>query len=126
LPRSAPATYCTSGNSLRIASTSPSLRVKKLLELMRTPPPPRPAPGDTSRRLEPRPDTILSISACVPCPTDTITITAAMPMITPSEVSALRIQLPRSEKIAVRRMSAKVIRPLLARACLHHASGRRA
>src|SRR5690606_38288829 len=42
-------------------------------------------------------------SACVPCPTDTITITEAMPMITPSDVSALRIQLPRRANRAVRR-----------------------
>ena len=49
-----------------------------------------------SRRCEPNPETILSISAWVPWPIDTITMTAAMPMITPSEVSALRIQLPRS------------------------------
>jgi hypothetical protein len=49
----------------------------------------------------------LSISACVPWPTDTITMTAAMPMITPSEVSALRIQLPRNAKTAVRRTSMK-------------------
>ena len=62
-----------------------------------------------SRRLEPRPETILSISACVPWPTDTMMITAAMPMITPSEVSALRIQLPRSAKTAVRKVSVRVM-----------------
>ena len=81
-----------------------------------------------SSRFEPSPDTILSISACVPCPTETITITAAMPMITPSEVSALRIQLPRSANTAVRRMSPKVM-PLLPgrvrpRAARHRASRR--
>ena len=54
----------------------------------------------------------MSISACVPCPTDTITITAAMPMITPSEVSALRIQLPRRAKTAVRRTSMKFMAAL--------------
>src|SRR5690606_39378978 len=91
LPRSAPATYCTSGISLRIASTSPSDRVKKLLEDMRTPPAPRPEPGERSSRCEPRPDTSLSISCWVPCPTHPITLTAALPVITPSEVRALRI-----------------------------------
>src|SRR5690606_18190477 len=97
--------YCTSGISLRIASTSPWFRVKKLLALMRTPPLRRATLGEMSSRCDPSPATILSISACVPCPTDTITITEAMPMITPSEVSALRIQLPRSANRAVRRTS---------------------
>src|SRR5690606_5610253 len=77
---------------------------------MRTPPLARATLGEMSRRCEPRPATILSISAWVPWPTDTITITEAMPMITPREVSALRIQLPRSANNAVRRTSPKFMR----------------
>ena len=54
----------------------------------------------------------MSISAWVPWLMETITITAAMPMITPSEVNALRIQLPRRAKNAVRRMSVGFMRGL--------------
>src|SRR5207342_3133823 len=84
---------------------------------MRAPPPPNPPAPPISRRLEPSPETSLSISACVPCPTDTITITAAMPMITPSEVSALRNQLPRRAKTAVRRISRKFMAVLQVLRC---------
>src|SRR4249919_2578159 len=116
-PRRLPATYCTSGNSVRIAVASSSVSVKLFAPPTRIPPKPRPDPGLMSRRLEPRPETSLSISACVPCPTDTITITAAMPMITPSEVSALRNQLPRRAKTAVRRISRKFMAVLQVLRC---------
>ena len=110
-PRSDPDTSSTSGTSSRIASMSPSVRVKKLLALMRTPPMLREPCGPMSSFCAPSPASWRSISAWVPWPTDTITITAAMPMITPSEVRALRIQLPRRAKIAVRSTSMKLMRP---------------
>ena len=78
-------------------------------ELMLPAPPLRPpmrlVPPHTSMRLLPRLAMVLSSSAWVPWPTETMMITAAMPMITPSAVSTLRIQLPRTANIAISAMS---------------------
>jgi hypothetical protein len=87
-----------------MASASDWVSVIREPEPNRTPPE-RDDPELMSNRLAPSPDTIFSISFWVPCPTDTITMTAAMPMITPSEVNALRSQLPRREETAVRKVS---------------------
>src|SRR5574343_1230283 len=87
-----------------MASASDCVRVMREPPPKRTPPA-REAPELMSSRLAPRPDTSFSISFWVPCPTETITITAAMPMMTPSEVRALRSQLPRKEETAVEKVS---------------------
>jgi hypothetical protein len=92
-----------------MASASSSVRLAAL------PAPPRTGPWrdeaeNTSSRFEPRREIMVSSSDWVPRPTETITITAAMPMITPSAVRMLRSQLPRSENTAERSTSESVMR----------------
>jgi hypothetical protein len=95
-----PLTWRACGMRSRMASTSSLVSENTLAAPMRTAPW-RPQLGITSMRFEPSREMVSSSWAWVPWPTETMMITAAMPMITPRAVKVLRNQLPRSANTAM-------------------------
>ena len=93
----------TAGQSRRIASQSCGVRVS-VLPAPKFTPPLAAAPGWTWRLLAPRLAIFLALRVEMPLPISIIAMTAAMPMMIPTQVSADRITFRRRARTAVEKV----------------------